>query len=193
MVKEKRGAVELSITTIVVVVIGITLLVLGLTFVYNIFTDIGAKQRSIAQFTDQKIREIFEESDQALNLPTDTFDIELGKVFNLDLVIKNIEEVSGDTACTYRLQLDAPDQNGVNPKNWFRYSIGDKGNGEADNIRVTPSAVVTVRAQIRPTKENAALGTYLMNLNLYNDDCITGTARNSPVDGGGNPLSITVR
>ena len=40
MMKSKKGALELSVNTIVVIVIGVTLLILGLVFVRNIFSKI---------------------------------------------------------------------------------------------------------------------------------------------------------
>ena len=40
MYKKKKGALELSINTIIIIVIGITLLTLGLVFVKNIFTKL---------------------------------------------------------------------------------------------------------------------------------------------------------
>ena len=43
LIKQKRGAIELSITTIVVVVIGITLLTLGLRWITTTMDDIGQK------------------------------------------------------------------------------------------------------------------------------------------------------
>lgn len=39
--KQKKGAIELSITTIIIIVIGITLLILGLGLVSNIFKQTG--------------------------------------------------------------------------------------------------------------------------------------------------------
>lgn len=41
MYRKKRGAMELSINTIIIVVIGITLLTLGIVFVKNIFTKLN--------------------------------------------------------------------------------------------------------------------------------------------------------
>ena len=54
----KRGAIELSMTTIIVVVIGVTLLTLGLTFVKNIMG--GAEGISEEAFTeaDRMIRDM---------------------------------------------------------------------------------------------------------------------------------------
>ena len=40
MLKNKKGAIELSMTTIIVIVMGVTLLILGITFVRTIFTKI---------------------------------------------------------------------------------------------------------------------------------------------------------
>jgi len=41
MLKKKKGAIELSMTTIIVIVMGVTLLILGITFVRTIFTKVG--------------------------------------------------------------------------------------------------------------------------------------------------------
>ena len=39
--QNKKGAIELSMTTIIVIVLGVTLLVLGLAFIKNIFKNLG--------------------------------------------------------------------------------------------------------------------------------------------------------
>ncbi len=60
--QDKRGAIELSMTTIIVIVLGVTLLILGLAFLQGTFKKIGA-------LTDKT----FEEGEAALqNLGTIT-------------------------------------------------------------------------------------------------------------------------
>ncbi len=191
----KRGAVELSITTIVVVVIGVTLLVLGLTFVYNIFGDIGEQQKKLGEFTDEQIRDIFSESDQSLNIPTTDFTVKIGEIFNLDMVIKNNEQGIANAACQYTLRLEGADGAVISP--WIRYSAGTLIPGGVQNIRITPGNPVKIRAQIKPPRGSAALGTYVGQLNLYNDYQDTGAsqtcgsgAQDHPVHG--IPISITV-
>jgi len=165
MTANKRGAIELSISTIVIVVIGITLLTLGLTFVYNIFSDIGEQQKQLGEFTDQKIREIFEESDEPLNLATDTFSIEQGDIFDLEVIIKNTGPLL-DQRFTLEVLVNpnnipsTADENNV--KNWFRFSRNDirLNSGQADKIRI----------QIRPRRDMAPLGDYLINLKMDSTD-----------------------
>ena len=55
--KSKRGAVELSITTIIVVVIGITLLVLGLAWVQGIFSQLDKLTGEQFTSAQKKIQE----------------------------------------------------------------------------------------------------------------------------------------
>lgn len=88
----KRGAVELSMTTVVVVVIGITLLTLGLRWVYSIFEGLGEEQTKLKELTDQQIVELFGNSASAINLPQPLASVEQGKKLNLRVNIRNIKE-----------------------------------------------------------------------------------------------------
>ncbi|MBT3394942.1 hypothetical protein HOA59_01950 [archaeon] len=74
----KRGAIELSMTTIIVVVIGVTLLTLGLTFVKNIMG--GAEGISDEAFTeaDRMIRDMMG-SDEEFYISGITFDARPGE------------------------------------------------------------------------------------------------------------------
>jgi len=54
----RKGAMELSMNTIVVVVIGITLLVLGLVFVRGIFTRLGGLGGSAFQKAESELQQI---------------------------------------------------------------------------------------------------------------------------------------
>ena len=54
----KKGAMELSINTIVIVVIGITLLVLGLVFVRGIFDKLGDLGGGAFQKAEQELKQI---------------------------------------------------------------------------------------------------------------------------------------
>ena len=157
---EKRGAIELSITTIVVVVIGITLLVLGLIFVSGIFSDITEQQKKLGEYTDEQIRDIFEQSDQYLNLPTTDFSVKMGETFNLDLVAKN--QAEGVDMCTFELNLITTALAGIDPKNWFSLTPYDLN----ENFNVIKATPLKIRAAIKPLRTNAQLGDYLMTFQL---------------------------
>ncbi|HLD15710.1 MAG TPA: hypothetical protein VJB94_03990 [Candidatus Nanoarchaeia archaeon] len=90
LVGNKRGALELSVNTIVVVVIGITLLTLGLKWIYNIFGGLTTQQQDLQRLSEDKISEIFGGSDEAINAPTRTFRIEQGESYNLRITMRNI-------------------------------------------------------------------------------------------------------
>ena len=54
----KKGVIELSMTTIIVIVIGVTLLILGLTLVRILFEEVPAREEICSIFLDGK--EFFE-------------------------------------------------------------------------------------------------------------------------------------
>lgn len=73
----KKGAMELSMNTIVIVVIGITLLVLGLVFVRGIFTKLGGLGTEAFQQAEQELKQI-QAGDTKLNFPA-SIDLKKGK------------------------------------------------------------------------------------------------------------------
>lgn len=86
----KRGAIELSMNTIIIVVIGITILVLGLRWIYGIFGGLEEQQQQLERLTNEKIIELFGESDDAINLPTSFIKVSQGKKHNLRVIMRNI-------------------------------------------------------------------------------------------------------
>lgn len=55
---KKKGAIELSINTIIIIVIGVTLLTLGLVFVKNVFTQLGDLSDKVFDTADTEIGQI---------------------------------------------------------------------------------------------------------------------------------------
>lgn len=91
----KKGAIEMSMTTIIVVILGITLLSLGLMFVRNIFSDIGGSSAKMADLADKQMMEMFGESEDPISLPRDQVDIAQGDEDVLDIGLRNTGEDSG--------------------------------------------------------------------------------------------------
>lgn len=87
----KKGAIEMSMQTIIVVVIGVTLLTLGLKFVYDTFSGIGSQQQEISEVTGKKIGELFGESDAPIYLSKGTVDIKIGKSTQVNAAIRNTD------------------------------------------------------------------------------------------------------
>lgn len=85
----KKGAMELSMNTIVIVVIGITLLVLGLVFVRGIFTKLGGLGGSAFQKAEQELKQI-QAGDSKINFPA-SIDVKKGKSANTILSVCNID------------------------------------------------------------------------------------------------------
>ena len=69
----KKGAVELSMTTIIIIVIGITILSLGLVWIRSVFSDVGELTSGAFEQGETQIAEIFGGTDQAVALsPSET-------------------------------------------------------------------------------------------------------------------------
>lgn len=99
----KKGALELSVNTIVIVVIGITLLVLGLVFVRSIFTKLGGLGTEAFQQAEQELKQI-QAGDTKINFPA-TIEVKKGKSSNPVLRICNID----GTLSSPKLELQQSD------------------------------------------------------------------------------------
>lgn len=87
--KSKKGALELSMNTIVIIVIGVTLLILGLGFVTGIFDKLTQQRENIFMNLDTKISGIASH-DEKLTVPS-IITVEQGKTVNTDIYIVNYD------------------------------------------------------------------------------------------------------
>src|SRR3989338_1150404 len=70
---DKKAAVELSMTTIIIIVIGITILSLGLVWIRSVFSDVGELTSGAFEQGETQIAEIFGGTDQPVALsPSET-------------------------------------------------------------------------------------------------------------------------
>jgi hypothetical protein len=91
--KQKRGAIQLSITTIIVVVIGITLLVLGLAWVRSIFSQLGSLSDDTFKKAQSMIGELENVNSLLTLIPSQTSLPQKGDDA-VKVVIANLEESS---------------------------------------------------------------------------------------------------
>ena len=86
----KRGAIELSMSTIIVIIIGITLLSLGLIWVRETFSKITKTSESAFEQTDAVIEELYIDVDKLLNVRPGSIDIKQNGDGNVNVIIANL-------------------------------------------------------------------------------------------------------
>ena len=95
---KKKGAIEMSIGTIVVIVLAMTMLILGLVLVRNIFTGATYNVDQLNKNVEAEINKLFNEKGDniVLYLPKSQADISQGKSFGIAFGIRNsVEGESG--------------------------------------------------------------------------------------------------
>lgn len=86
----KKGAVELSMTTIIIIVIGITILSLGLVWIRSVFSDVGQLTKGAFEQAEGQIQDIFSGTNQPIALsPSETAVSQNGKE-TANLIINNL-------------------------------------------------------------------------------------------------------
>ncbi|MBS3135711.1 hypothetical protein J4401_02010 [Candidatus Woesearchaeota archaeon] len=91
MFRSKKGALELSINSIVIIIIAMTVLGLGLAFVKNFFGGAGDIQQQVLDASKQDILDAMRRGDKKLSFPGDRIDIEGGDEKVIVIGVKNVE------------------------------------------------------------------------------------------------------
>ena len=104
----KKGALELSVGTIVVIVIAMSMLILGLVLVRNIFSGATEATELINNNVKAQINQLFnqEGTKTVVYLPDNQADVEKGKTYNVRFGIKNV--VQGEASAgkfTYQVSV----------------------------------------------------------------------------------------
>src|SRR3989338_4705715 len=89
--KQKKGAIELSITTIIVIVLGITLLILGLGFIRGIFGNVEDISKSTFEKAKTMI-DTLETVDSTITLSPSQITIEQSKDDVSKIILANLGE-----------------------------------------------------------------------------------------------------
>ncbi len=111
MFGSKKGALELSVNTIVVIVIGVTLLTLGLVFVRGIFSQLEDISDATFNRADDLLGGIEEVNDPVTVLPSQ-IEIEQGKDDVVKLVLANLEDREESLSLTVKV-TPASDDNKI--------------------------------------------------------------------------------
>ncbi|MBI4154054.1 hypothetical protein HY501_01855 [Candidatus Woesearchaeota archaeon] len=168
--RERKGAIEMSMQTIIVVVIGVTLLTLGLRFVYKTFTDIGGQQTKVRELTDKQISELFGESDESISVSPITTSIDQGDEGQVSVAVRNLASTKQNMG--YQLEVTNAPEGANDVESWFL----------ADTSQREVNSGAAFRDLVPVSVPNTApLGTYKIKLTLQcsgGAECGDGDATN---------------
>ncbi len=97
----KKGALELSINAIVIVILAMTLLGLGLGFVRNMFRDIGDTTEQVQEQMKEQILDDLRRGDKKLSFPSASLQVEKGEEEVIVIGVKN----TGSQTLNFRIRL----------------------------------------------------------------------------------------
>ncbi len=145
----KKAAVELSIGTIVIIVLAMSMLILGLVLVRSIFTGATDNVDEINEKVKEEIKNLFVSDDEraVLKLTESTAKVKQGAEFGVAFGIRNTESgVVGSQLFRYDTILDDPNINkncGVSKEvaeQWIKFGSGSlsvrPGDVDAERIKI---------------------------------------------------------
>ena len=112
--QSKKGAIELSMTTIIVIVMGVTLLILGLVFIRGIFTKITGLTEDAFRSAEKEIQQRMGASDK-IYVSGVNFEIESGKSTVFTVGVQNF----GEETTASKFKIDVISGNAESKKEWF--------------------------------------------------------------------------
>ncbi|PIU75594.1 hypothetical protein COS75_03425 [Candidatus Pacearchaeota archaeon CG06_land_8_20_14_3_00_35_12] len=118
--KEKRAAFELSMTTVVIIVLAMTMLILGLVLIRTIFTGAKYNVESINEKVKGEINKLFTEEAQktVVYLPNLEAKIKKGESYGVAFAIQNIDKTAAQFSYEIKaIETDCP--TGTNPESWI--------------------------------------------------------------------------
>jgi hypothetical protein len=158
--KNKRGAIELSMTTIIVIVIGITLLSLGLIWVKNTFSNIGDMTQKQFDQADQII-DATPNTDEKISVPIQ-INAKSGKDTGFTFYVRN-----DGTSNSNDFNIKIDDQN--DPSSGVKTGMVGYANGEVVTKTIESNDRVKINCLVRiPSKIKS--GTYEYRIVVNNGD-----------------------
>ena len=170
--KDKRGAIELSITTIVVVVIGITILTLALIWVGGIFDKLGGTTQGAFEKVDTEIEAILGGSTgDFISLSPSQITLKKGKTARAKIILANIDQDQLDRslkATRLGQPINIRDGSRTNEINCV---FGDTGTTPSSDYLL--SSGFQAEITILVIEKGAGLGTYLCNFEVTSSPLFT--------------------
>ena len=146
MVKKKKAAMELSIGTIVVLVLAMSMLILGLVLVRSIFTGAKYNVDTINDKVQGEIEKLFIEDERlVVYLANQEFNAKQGGSYGVAFGVRNlVTGVSGTSKFNYKVSINNPNEvkancglaDGNEPLTWIKA-------GKSGSVDVLPTKVKT--------------------------------------------------
>ena len=154
----KKGSLELSINAIVIIVLALTLLGLGLTFIRGVFSDITDTSSGIQDQVKEQILEDLRTGNKKLSFPVTEMKIRSGDDEIIALGIKNLEDSDDSFSINIAITKNVTDaQSKLLTTENFRFDPG-------------PHAIEAGEAQVFPVKITTERGTnkgdYLFSMTI---------------------------
>ncbi|MBI2148050.1 hypothetical protein HYU23_00060 [Candidatus Woesearchaeota archaeon] len=113
--QSKKGAIELSITTIIVVVIGVTLLIFGLVFVRGVFEKVTTLTEDAFRAAEKEVQQRMGASDK-IYVSGVNFEVESGKSTVFTVGVQNFGEET--TVSKFKIDI-VPGDTKIKKDEWF--------------------------------------------------------------------------
>ena len=112
MVKNKRGAIELSMSTIVVLVLAMSMLILGLVLIRTIFTGAQYNVNTINDKVREQINQLFVEDEKmVIYLADQKLDVKQGTEWGVAFAVKNLIKGESDAGkFAYAVSVNNPSE-----------------------------------------------------------------------------------
>ena len=160
LIMNKKGAVELSMTTIIIIVIGITVLSLGLVWIRGVFTDVGGITKSAFEQGQGEIDEIFSGSTEPIALSPSTLTLDQGKS---ETVTLNINNLGKTTTPNVQASVEAKASGGT-AIDTLKCSFTDLFGSSSDTYSLNSG--FGVKLGILVEDSNSPLGTYVCRVKV---------------------------
>jgi len=163
ILREKRGALELSMNTIVIIVIGVTLLTLGLRWIYGLFGGLQERTGEIDEQLKKQISNLFEGGDESLIIRPNSVTIQQGKNKDLAFAIRNAISDGKEHDFSYTIELtNTEGKNTEEVMAWITSSQGQEINVASGQLHYELVPV--------DIPKSAPIGTYRFEVTLKADN-----------------------
>jgi hypothetical protein len=161
LVKNKKASLELSIRTIVVVVLAMTLLGLGLSFIRGMFKDIESLSGDVSAQVREKILDDLITGDKKISFPKTEIWIDKGKSEIITVGIRN----KRDTDLEYYIEfrgISDPNGDPFDLDKWFQYAPKDMN----DAATIPPADYDVRNIRLTVPLSNVNQGSYFVTFNV---------------------------
>lgn len=178
----RKGAIELSVGTIVVIVLAMSMLILGLVLIKNIFRGSIDNFNALNRNVEGEINKLFNEGNDRLivYLPDGQLDIKKGRVFGVGFGVRNnIEGESSIGNFAYKVQASSIQKNckltldqannylKLGDSGTFNLSPGQINTKLRVDVQITESApLCLIRYDIIVTEDGEPYTSGFFNLNI---------------------------